>query len=127
MGVFLGGGLARLQGRYGLGVDNILSVKLVTSEGELIEATPTHPDPNLWWELRGAGHNFGIVTSASIKVYPQHNNGQSWIGNLIYPSEQLEAVVTTIDKLDLQEEMSIHFYYAAGPAPNYEPTIIINP
>lgn len=57
-------------------LDALLSVRMVTGTGSLISVSATsHPD--LWWGMRGAGFNFGIVTSATYQVYDFTNNGQA--------------------------------------------------
>jgi FAD/FMN-containing dehydrogenase len=71
----LGGGWGSLQGLRGLLIDNLLSVELVTASGDLITVSATQ-NPDLFWALRGAGQNFGIVTSATYKVYDATNGGQ---------------------------------------------------
>ncbi|EHK44434.1 hypothetical protein TRIATDRAFT_36827 [Trichoderma atroviride IMI 206040] len=71
----LGGGWGSLQGLRGLLIDNLLSVQLVTASGDLITVSATQ-NPDLFWALRGAGQNFGIVTSATYKVYDATNGGQ---------------------------------------------------
>ena len=61
-GLTLGGGMGRLQRRFGYTIDNLLSVDLVTAAGEQLHVSETeHPD--LFWGMRGAGPNFGVVTS----------------------------------------------------------------
>jgi FAD/FMN-containing dehydrogenase len=56
------------MGLYGFGVDNILSINLVTAKGSAITVDSRNTD--LWWALRGAGPNIGIVTSTAMKAYP---------------------------------------------------------
>ena len=125
MGAILGGGLGRSIGEIGLGVDNLLSVNLVTSTG-VVKTVTEQSDPDLWWALRGAGANFGIVTSATIKTYPAVNDGIVWTGNLIYAPDQLEALVTVIDKFSMPKEGSLHLFYAGSPR-DYNLTITVNP
>src|ERR671936_474112 len=68
-GLTLGGGLGWLNGVYGLAVDNLLSVELVTADGEVLNVTEeTHPD--LFWALRGGGGNFGVATSFEYRLHP---------------------------------------------------------
>ena len=68
-GFTLGGGLGWLMGKYGLAVDNLLAVELVTADGEVLEVdAASHPD--LFWALRGGGGNFGVATSFTYRLHP---------------------------------------------------------
>lgn len=68
-GLTLGGGLGWLMGKYGLALDNLRSVELVTADGEVLRTTENeHPD--LFWAVRGGGGNFGIATSFEYQLHP---------------------------------------------------------
>ncbi|KAI1087260.1 hypothetical protein F5B19DRAFT_476179 [Rostrohypoxylon terebratum] len=73
IGATLGGGIGRDLGRYGLVLDALLSVRLVTADARLIDVSATsHPD--LFWAIRGAGANFGIIISATYKLHSISND-----------------------------------------------------
>lgn len=127
LGAVLGGGVGRLMGLYGLGVDNLLSVNLVTAAGIAMHVNP-YNDPDLWWALRGAGANFGIVTSATMKSYPVPNaeNG-AWLGTLIYTDDKIEQLVEAVNNMELRAEMAAFLYYGTTGAPDYTPVVLFSP
>jgi FAD/FMN-containing dehydrogenase len=67
-GFTLSGGMALTSRKWGLACDNLLSVEVVTVEGEVLQASMTeHPD--LFWGIRGGGGNFGIVTRFEYQLH----------------------------------------------------------
>ena len=68
-GLTLGGGMGRLERKYGYTIDNLLSVDLVTADGSLHHVS-AEDDPELFWGLRGAGANFGIATTFEFQLHP---------------------------------------------------------
>jgi FAD/FMN-containing dehydrogenase len=86
-GLTLGGGFGYLSRRFGWTVDNLLEVEIVTADGAIRRAGPgEHED--LFWALRGAGHNFGVVTEF---VFRLHEVGPEITGGLrLWPAENPE-------------------------------------
>ncbi len=68
-GLTLGGGEGWLMGRYGMTVDNLLAVELVTADGDVLTVNDQH-DPDLFWALRGGGGNFGVATAFEYRAHP---------------------------------------------------------
>ena len=70
-GLTLGGGLGHLTRKYGLTIDNLLSVDMVLADGSFAVAN-AEENPDLFWAVRGGGGNFGIVTSFLFEAHPVH-------------------------------------------------------
>ncbi|UQC79355.1 uncharacterized protein CLUP02_04834 [Colletotrichum lupini] len=87
----LGGGHGWLQGQYGLASDQIISAKVVLPDGKLVTAS-NYENPDLFWALRGAGHNFGIVTEWQYRVHDIKNIEWSY-QIFIYLEDKLEEIL----------------------------------
>ena len=88
-GLTLGGGQSWLASKHGLAIDNLLSADIVTADGTLRTASATRHE-DLFWGVRGAGHNFGVVTSFEYRLRPV---GPVLGGMMILPlSQAVEAL-----------------------------------
>lgn len=85
VGATIGGGLGRLQGLHGLTADNVLSYNVVTATGNVIQVSDSE-NSDLFWGMRGAGHNFGIVVEVTYKIYKATNGGKALNADLIFPA-----------------------------------------
>lgn len=99
VGATLGGGVGRYQGLHGLIIDALESVELVTVKGDLITVSATE-NADLFWGLRGAGFNYGIVTSATYKVYDLTNKGNVLNADFMFPAELNETYFEILASYD---------------------------
>ncbi len=92
-GLTLGGGLGWLMGNHGLACDNLISVDVVTADGQFLTASDSQ-NQDLFWGLRGGGGNFGIATSFEFQLHPV---GPMLGGILIYPLDQATETLVFLD------------------------------
>jgi hypothetical protein len=113
-GLTLGGGLGNLMRRFGLACDNLLSVDIVTAEGQLLTASTTENE-DLFWGVRGGGGNFGIVTSFEYEVHPV---GPMVLGGLIlHPLARAKEVARFYREFTSTspDELTIHLAFVTSP------------
>ncbi len=94
-GSTLCGGTGWLSRLHGHALDNVVSFQLVTAAGEVVEASQD-VRPDLFWGLRGAGQNLGVVTSLEFQLHevgPQVLGGQ-----IIYPFDEAERLLAAFDE-----------------------------
>ncbi|HST42492.1 MAG TPA: FAD-binding oxidoreductase, partial [Conexibacter sp.] len=89
VGYSLGGGLGWLGRKHGLACNAITAIELVTADGALVRADQEH-EPDLFWALRGAGANVGIVTAIEFELFPAP---QIYAGSLFFPFERAAEVM----------------------------------
>jgi FAD/FMN-containing dehydrogenase len=89
-GLTLGGGIGWLMGKYGLALDNLLAVELVTADGKVLQAS-RQQEPELFWALRGGGGNFGVATGFEYALHPV---GPTITGGaIVHPIERARALL----------------------------------
>jgi FAD/FMN-containing dehydrogenase len=90
-GLTLGGGFGWLTRKYGMTVDNLVSVEAVTANGKRIRASEDE-NADLFWALRGGGGNFAVVTQFEFKL---HRIGPEILAGLaVFPFDQAKQVLT---------------------------------
>ncbi|MGA2861560.1 MAG: FAD-binding oxidoreductase [Steroidobacteraceae bacterium] len=91
-GYTLGGGMGWLHRKLGLGCDNLISAKVVTADGRIVEASKTsHSD--LYWAIRGGGGNFGIISNFEFRLAPVSD---VLAGLVFHPLEDLPKVASFV-------------------------------
>jgi len=89
-GLTLGGGFGRVARRFGLALDNVKSVDIVTADGQLRHAS-AEENSDLYWAVRGGGGNFGIVTNFEFGLHPMQR--QIIGGDLVFPIERARELL----------------------------------
>jgi FAD/FMN-containing dehydrogenase len=90
-GLATGGGLGPISRRFGLTLDAIRSVDVVTADGKLVHASETDA-PDLFWAVRGGGGNFGVVTNFEFELYPMQSRVVG--GRIVFPFAQAHQVLS---------------------------------
>ena len=85
----LGGGVGDLSRQFGLTSDNVLSCELVSVAGEVLEVDAIH-EPELFWGIRGAGANFGVVSRFTFQLHPVES---VVAGVLAWPARDIARVI----------------------------------
>jgi FAD/FMN-containing dehydrogenase len=120
-GLTLGGGIGWLVRKYGMAIDALQAVEIVTADGREITASEeSHPD--LFWAVRGGGGNFGVVTRFQFKLYPV---GGILGGALFMPATRdvLRSLVPIAASAP-EELTTISFVMALPPAPFFPAELV---
>jgi FAD/FMN-containing dehydrogenase len=89
-GLTLGGGFGWLTRKYGMTIDNLVSVEMVTADGRKIHVSENE-NKDLFWAIRGGGGNFGVVTQFEFSLYPV--GPEILAGLLVFPMDQAKQVL----------------------------------
>jgi hypothetical protein len=123
-GLVTGGGFGRLARRFGLSVDNLLSVDVLTADGELRHASATE-NPDLFWGVRGGGGNFGIVTSFEFRMHPMQR--QVLGGGIMFPFSRARDVLKLFGDYAPEQPHDLQLDMVLTQPPGGAPTRAIRP
>ena len=90
-GLTLGGGFGWLTHKYGMTIDNLISVELITAEGKKLRASQAE-NADLFWAIRGGGGNFGVVTQFEFQLFPL--GPEIVAGLIVFPFNQAKQILT---------------------------------
>ncbi len=123
-GLTLGGGHGHLSRKYGLTIDNLLSVDVVLADGKFVTAS-VDENPDLFWGIRGGGGNFGIVTSFLFRLHPVQT---VYGGPMLWPMDKAGQVLSWYrDFLPAApEELSGFFVFMTVPPSPHFPESLHN-
>lgn len=104
VGYTLGGGYGILLRKHGLAIDGVMSMRVVTADGEVRDVS-RESNPELFWAILGGGGAFGVVTEMEIRLFPQ---AEVFGGTIFYPIELAEKALTTFAEWtqDLPDEVT---------------------
>lgn len=114
-GLTLNGGMGWLRRKYGLSIDNLVSVDIVTADGEYLTASENQ-NSELFWGIRGGGGNFGVVTSFEYRLHPV--GPDVMFAATMYPLKRAHEVVSSWRDFmeDAPEEVSSEVIFWSVPA-----------
>jgi hypothetical protein len=92
----------------------MISARIVGADGITRTASDTE-NPDLWWAARGAGHNFGVITSVTVKTYPEINGGMHYMALVAFPPSLLEECVRVFSTLKVQPTMAMDLLFIRPP------------
>jgi FAD/FMN-containing dehydrogenase len=129
-GLTLGGGVGRLQRHFGLTIDNLRAVELVTADGRSVRTSETE-EPELFWGMRGAGWNFGVATAFEFDLHPFGPDLNR--GVRVYPATAAREVWEVFRDYSATAPDTVSMIYGIAPpegaadgASEWEPIIVVS-
>ncbi|MGH7875885.1 MAG: FAD-binding oxidoreductase, partial [Candidatus Binatia bacterium] len=113
-GLTLGGGFGWLTRKYGMTIDNLVSVDMITADGRKIRAS--EPDnADLFWAIRGGGGNFGVVTQFEFQLFPV--GPEIFAGLIVFPFRQAKQILSKYRQFvdSAPEELSVWVVLRKAP------------
>jgi FAD/FMN-containing dehydrogenase len=94
-GLTLSGGIGWLRRKHGLAADNLVSLEVVTADGQVLTASENEND-ELFWALRGGGGSFGVVTALEYRLHPVGPDVA--VAFVLYPGERAVEILRAVDE-----------------------------
>jgi FAD/FMN-containing dehydrogenase len=113
-GLTLGGGFGWLTRKYGMSVDNLVSVDVITAEGKRVRAN-AQENPDLFWAIRGGGGNFGVVTLFEFQLHPV--GPEVFCGVIVFPFTQAKALLLKYREFVDQASQDLNVWAVLRQAP----------
>lgn len=103
------------MGLFGLVQDAWVSARVVVASGEVVTVSDEE-NQDLWWAMRGAGANFGIVTSATFQAHKKSDYSDGFVLNadLYFPPEKSAEYFNYLASLDGQLPRNVAILHIAS-------------
>jgi FAD/FMN-containing dehydrogenase len=121
-GLVTGGGFGRVARRFGLSIDNLESVHVVTADGAFRRASAAE-NADLFWGVRGGGGNFGIVTSFEFRLHPMRR--QVIAGDLVFPMAKARDALRLMGEYGPEAPDELAFGFVMAQPPGSEPGAVV--
>jgi len=107
-GLTTAAGFGRVGRRFGLALDNVKAVDVVTADGRLLRAS-AEENEDLYWGVRGGGGNFGVVTNFEFQLHPMQQTVVG--GEILFPYAMARDVMNVYREyaLDGPDELYCDF------------------
>jgi FAD/FMN-containing dehydrogenase len=120
-GPALGGGHGVLQGQYGLAADQIVGARVVLANGEVVEVSEKR-NKDLFWALKGAGHNFGVVSEFRVRLHRVEEQRREWAYEaFVFTQEKLEEVYALAERLADEQPADVIYMSLWAKVPAVDP------
>jgi FAD/FMN-containing dehydrogenase len=122
-GLTLGGGFGRVARRFGLALDNVRTVDIVTADGQLRHAS-AEENPELFWGVRGGGGNFGVVTAFEFVLHPMQRTVTA--GEVIFPLPRTKDLLSFYGEFCEQAPDNLYADLIVSAAPGQPAACLIH-
>jgi FAD/FMN-containing dehydrogenase len=117
-GLTLSGGIGWLRRKHGLAADNLVSLEVVTADGEVRTASETE-NAELFWALRGGGGSLGVVTALEYRLHPV--GPDVMVAFVLYPGERATEIMRAVDEYTAAAPEEVSPLAFLGRVPHGDP------